>query len=372
MKKLAIVGAGNAACISALSHYYNNKMEKDLLDEIEIYHDPSIPIERVGQGSTLFLPRYLFRVLGINFYHPQNPIKATFKSGILYENWGKKYNKNFHPFPMDIMSIHYVPELLSKTILECGLFKVTEKNIKDPEKEIDADFIIDCRGRNNRDKNLYRKIINPLNSVILADKKGRDVDLLWSGHIATPNGWTFVIPNHDSVSYGYLYNNTITSKEDAEKDFIDRFDVIPDGYLNFENYIAKNMYQGERTILNGNRLFFFEPMESNSGSFYDSVSSLSGVLSPSHKPQANATIQRVAERIQNFIMWHYAKGSKYDTPFWDYAIQLSKGTFDKDEEFIQILEFIRSRSETQIIKKDFGNAYYDQWPGYSIENWDKV
>jgi len=372
MKKLGIVGAGNAACISALGQYYNNKIERNILEEIEIYYDPSIPIERVGQGTNLFFPRYLFRLLGINFYHPQNPIKATFKSGILYENWGKKYDKHFHPFHMDMMSIHYVPELLSKTILECGLFKVTEKNIKDPEKEIDADFIIDCRGRNNIDKNLYRKIINPLNSVILSKKMERDYELNYSRCVATPHGWTFVIPNHDSVSYGYLYNNTITSKEDAEKDFIDRFDVIPDGYLNFENYIAKNIFQGERTVLNGNRLFFLEPMESNSAYFYDSVSSLAGVVTPSDKPKANSIIQREAEKIQNFIMWHYAKGSKYETPFWDYAIRLSKNTFDKDEEFKRLLEVIRSLSKTQKLKGDFGPSHWNQWSGYNIENWDNV
>ena len=36
------------------------------------------------------------------------------------------------------------------------------------------------------------------------------------------------------------------------KDFIERFDVIPDGYLSFDNYVAKDAWRGERTILNGN------------------------------------------------------------------------------------------------------------------------
>ena len=48
-------------------------------------------------------------------------------------------------------------------------------------------------------------------------------------------GWTFLIPNVDSVSYGYLYNNTITSKEDATEDFLE---VVG-------NYIAV----GERTAI---------------------------------------------------------------------------------------------------------------------------
>ena len=370
MNKLAIVGAGNAACISALSHYFHNKINKNNPNEIEIYHDPSIPIERVGQGTTPFFSQYLNTIFGINHYNSINTIKSTFKTGILYENWGKKKDKHFHPFHLQMTSIHYVPELLSKMVLKSGLFKVIEKNIKDPEKEIDANCIIDCRGRNNRDKTLYRNIINPINSVILSNKKGRDVDLLYTKCIATPNGWTFVIPNHDSVSYGYLYNNKITSKEDAEKDFINRFDVIPNGYLNFENYIAKNIFQGERTILNGNRLAFLEPLEANSSPFYNLVSTLAGARYHTEKKELNKKIQREADKIQNFIMWHYAKGSKYETPFWDYAISLSKGTFDKDEEFLEILKFSRSQSWSEILKHQDLN--YNQWNCYSVQNWDKV
>ena len=49
-KKIAIVGAGSAACTTAL-HYY--LYGKDIFDKITIYYDPSTPIERVGQGSTL-------------------------------------------------------------------------------------------------------------------------------------------------------------------------------------------------------------------------------------------------------------------------------------------------------------------------------
>ena len=45
-KKIAIIGAGNAGCISALHFYYY----ADDKYEIEIYHSPGEhPIERVGQ-----------------------------------------------------------------------------------------------------------------------------------------------------------------------------------------------------------------------------------------------------------------------------------------------------------------------------------
>ena len=123
-------------------------------------------------------------------------------------------------------------------------------------------------------------------------------------------------------------------------------------------------------LLNGNRLAFLEPLEANSSPFYNLVSTLAGARYHTEKKELNKKIQREADKIQNFIMWHYAKGSKYETPFWDYAIPLSKGTFDKDEEFLQILEFTRSHSMSQIL--GCGDVNYSQWHGYSVQNWDKV
>ena len=83
-----------------------------------------------------------------------------------------------------------------------------------------------------------------------------------------PNGWTFIIPNQDSVSYGYLFNNTITKKQDAINDFTSRFDLdyVTDT-LEFSNYV-KNFRIGERTILQGNMYGFIEPMEATAVGMY--------------------------------------------------------------------------------------------------------
>ena len=136
MIKIAIVGAGNAGCITAL--HYHKYLNVD--HEIEIYHSPKQhPIERVGQG--------------INWYN--NPIGATNKSGILYENWGKKNDKIFHHFNLSDMSMHFVPQKLSQVVLDSGYFNPIEKEIKNPEEEIDADVIFDCRGRHNRNEEDY-------------------------------------------------------------------------------------------------------------------------------------------------------------------------------------------------------------------------
>ena len=78
-KKIAIIGAGNAGCISAL-HYYFFGRDKY---EIEIYHSPEKhPIERVGQGTTIPPAALISSVFSSNWYN--NEIVSSFKSGILY------------------------------------------------------------------------------------------------------------------------------------------------------------------------------------------------------------------------------------------------------------------------------------------------
>ena len=356
-KKIAIVGAGNAACITALLYYYHGK---ELFDKITIYYDPSFPIERVGQGATLAMPELLFNVFDIDWYNQLEFLKGTRKDGILYENWGKKTEKIFHSFPLHRCSIHYSPHLLSKLTLNCGLFDVVEKNIQNPEEEIDADYIFDCRGKHNRNEDLYEKLINPLNSVILGRDDIPDPNLHYTKCIATPDGWTFAIPNHDSILYGYLFNNTITDKKDAAKNLTDMFGIIPDGNLDFENYIAKNFFDGERTILNGNRGSFLEPLEANSMGFYATVSRCvwNHIVDGANKEVCNQNIRKEMFKIQNFVLWHYQYGSKYNTPFWDYVKTLP---FNPDDEFENMVKAIKNNEPSE-------NGY-SQWEIRSFKIW---
>ena len=363
-KKIAIIGAGSAACTTAL-HYY--LYGKDIFDKITIYYDPSSPIERVGQGSTLLFADKLYNAFGLNWYN-NNLIKATPKNGILYENWGKKVDEIYHNFPMAFQAIHSVPELLSKLLLECGLCNVVEKRIEDPEEEIDSDFIFDCRGKNNRDPEIYNQLISPLNHVILSRKNEVDLRMTHTRCVATPDGWTFVIPNSDSISYGYLFNKSITDIETAKNNFKELFDVEPDIDYHFDNYIAKNIFSGERTILNGNRLSFLEPLEATSISFYDWVarSSWDYIVDGVGKDECNNSVQKEMNRIQTFILWHYQNGSKYDTPFWEYAKSLP---FNPDDEFLKILDTTRKK-DLYFCRNEKENLY-SQWTLNSFKVWEE-
>ncbi len=317
--KITIVGAGNAGCFTAL-HYAWWSRGSGI--EIELIHNPEVNPEPVGQATILDPPRLLFSALGFDWFN--NKVHATPKTGVAYEGWGHVNDIVFHPFPADRLAMHFCPSEMQRAILDSGWFKVIEDNV-DP-KDVDADYVFDCRGK-PEDLSDYDELKNPINAVILGKPNWDVTTCLWTRAVATPHGWTFVIPAlKDSPAHngcvGYLYNNFITLKEDAEKNFLEMFDVDITGHLNFSNYVAKNPVVDDRIFLNGNRLFFLEPLEASALQTYIEWARYSYDIMLNKivniKDGVN-TIKTYIERVQNFILWHYKFGSKYDTPFWYYA-----------------------------------------------------
>ena len=87
--------------------------------------------------------------------------------------------------------------------------------------------------------------------------------------MATPNGWTFVIPNKDVSRMVTCITARLLRERMLLMIFTSRFDLdyIIDSFK-FENYIAKNMFVGERTVLQGNMYGFIEPLEATSLGLY--------------------------------------------------------------------------------------------------------
>ena len=370
--KIAVVGAGNGGSFTALHWgWYSKFADKGV--EVELIYNPDTQPERVGQATLLDAPGLLWAATGFDWYH--NKIHATFKSGILYEGWGKKNDKIFHNFPADRMAMHYCPWEMQKSILDTGHFKVTEGEV-DP-KDIDADYVFDCRGK-PKDYNDYEILNHPINAAILGKPNWNTSEKVWSRHVATPDGWTFVIPTHESspsndYCVGYCYNSDITSQEEAEKNFLNMFDIEVKKHVSFKNYIAKSPIVDDRIFLNGNRLFFLEPLESSSTQtyllwsrlLYDALINGEGTIY-----KAEREILEYIKQVHNFVLWHYQFGSKYDTPFWDYARTL---TFE-DNIFNQFLAHSKTCDSHSIVPDIYGggtvNHQYGQWSAYSFKNWN--
>ena len=368
--KISVVGAGNAGCFTALHYAWWTR--KSTI-EVELIHDPSVSPEPVGQGTILDPPSLLWAATGFDWF--TNKVHATPKTGVGYEGGGKINDIVPNPFPADKLGMHFCPSEMQRSILDSGCFKVSEDDI-DP-KDVDADYVFDCRGK-PKDLSDYDELINPINAVILG-KPNWDVTCLWTRAVATPDGWAFVIPAlKDSPAYngcvGYLYNSDITSKEDAEKNFLDLFDVDISGYLKFNNYIAKNPVVDDRIFLNGNRLFFLEPLEASALQTYLEWARYSYNAIINRKidnKEATSQIKNYIERVQNFVLWHYQFGSKYDTPFWDYAQTLSF----KDPDFNIRLKQMRKLERGDIVPPLYGgellpNPRYAYWDLIAFKMWD--
>ena len=372
--KIVVVGAGNGGCFTALTYA---QVLKDVSPpyEIELIYDPDISPEIDGQATFQSVPAILYQTLEFDWYN--NHIHATPKSGILYEGWGKVNHKWFHPFPAHNMAMHFCPSEMQHYILNSGYFKVSQSKVLNPQ-DIDADYVFDCRGKPT-DFTDYDELINPTNACILAEPNWDTTEALWSRHVATPDGWTFVIPmKEDSPSrsgtVGYCYNSNITSREDAEKNMLEMFDVKITKHIQYKSYIAKNLVVDDRIFLNGNRLFFIEPLESSAlqthlewARFaYDFIIGRNIEIK-----EATKQMKSYIERVQNFILWHYQFGSRYETPFWDYAKTLSF----KDADFNIRLKQIRKLDRGDVVAPEYGgevfpNSNYGCWDLSSFKLWE--
>ena len=382
--KIVIIGAGNGGVWTALNYAYHSRKAEEI--EIELIHDPEIDSFPVGQALFPGQSALLYAACDISWY--SNEVRATPKLGILYENWSKGTPNLYHEFPFDQIAMQADPKYLQRYILNSGLFVVKEGNVTDLDT-VDADVIFDCRGNIGKDNIEYESLYSPVNSVLLAVGPPPEKPQLWSRHVATPNGWTFVIPNTtETLSYGYLYNSNITSIEEAKINFREVFPEAKGSYsqhfehrdeiinLPFESYIAKNPIRidsnGRKIILNGNRLAFLEPMESTAIGFYHAVAifALDWIRGKDNVDAALvvANIKKMIHEIHTFTSWHYTKGSVYDTPFWRSAQVQTSAKFEQPDELFQNIVDLAKITDYVDVDITF-KGRYGLWPAASIKRW---
>jgi len=361
-QKIAVIGKGNAGCLSAVhfNHYHSNH-------EIELYSDPTIQPVPTGQGSTLDYPDLLWRCLGTNW---QDKFPVTVKKGIMYENWGKIKDSFFHPFPFGQYSVHCSPKDFQDFVTNNIKvnFKKTEEHVLD-YNDIDADYIIDCRGTPKTFEN-YDTLINPLNAALLANLPKKENDVEFTRCIATPHGWTFYIPLPNTTSVGYLYNSNITSKEEAENDFKERFKVnVINHSITFNQYVVKEPIIDKRIFLNGNKLFFLEPLEATAMGTYIVANKLYSSAIDGHCSieDSKLKLKDYIDKVESFILWHYLKGSKFNTPFWEYAKDLAlKNKSSSLQKVVEDSLNFNNEEKHYIRDSDFK---YAQWGLFNFKNW---
>ena len=123
------------------------------------------------------------------------------------------------------------------------------------------------------------------------------------------------------TSLGYLFNKDITNVVDAKKDFKKTFGVTNAKEFGFSQYVAKEPIIDNRVLLNGNRLFFLEPLEATAMGTYLQTARFyyDYMFNNTSKYQTGLNIREYVNKVQNFILWHYASGSIYNSKFWTHA-----------------------------------------------------
>tara|TARA_B100000214_G_scaffold373765_1_gene354813 strand:- start:1685 stop:2230 length:546 start_codon:yes stop_codon:yes gene_type:complete len=124
-----------------------------------------------------------------------------------------------------------------------------------------------------------------------------------------------------------MFNSDITSDNEALDNFVEQFgEHRLLGFRSFHNYMANNPVLDGRIFMNGNKYFFIEPLEATSVTGYMVwiERTLQYVMGNATLQDIVADNQRDIQENANFLLYHYAHGSEFNTPFWDYAKGLYK------------------------------------------------
>ena len=341
MKKLSIIGKGTAGII-AVNHFASYTNPDEL--EIECYYDSNKPEQTVGEGTTVDFPQTLNNTQDLQFHDIFKLCNGNFKTGIHYIGWGKK--DYMHTFPMPNVSIHFNAVMLQKLLMEKNQERVKfiDKAVK--HEDINTDYILDCSGKPEDDSEFYKAKYIPVNTALVYQCKWDNPLYTHTLCIADNYGWIFGIPLQDRISFGYIYNRNINTKEQVNKRLlkvIDNYKQTPNDeplHLEFNNYYRKVNFT-EHVGYNGNASFFLEPMEATSIATIDDINrfTFDVVFNINNLDFVNSKYNKWFKEVEDIITLHYLAGSKYDNKFWRYAKNLAEECYnDKSQMLNDILK----------------------------------
>lgn len=398
-RKIAVVGVGSAG-IQTLCHFLVNC---DALEfEIVSIHDPDTPILGIGESTNPTFISTIEAGMNFNLYEHLEDLDATLKFGTMYEGW--REHNFINPLLTGNVAIHFntfklrdfaLPRLHKRWGKKFSEIKGKVGDVIDGDdfatvtingEEHKFDFLIDCRGFPKDYSNCEVMPYVTVNHALVHNVEETDNRYSWghTKHKATPDGWMFGVPLQSRKSYGYMFNDNITTVEQAKENFSKEIGVPVDQLQNieykFQSYRAKDII-GNRVFKNGNAAVFFEPMFANSLWLYDIINgNIFNILHGhcSHGAAAGA-IAHACSVVSTMIAYSYHGGSNYDTEFWKQIVVPTKDALHSSQPFfsmkqrmrfmdsrnyIEPLAFVFSSVNLKIIDDDdhFGYGYFDAIP----------
>ena len=349
MQKIAVIGVGSGG-IQAICHMLV------WLKDVEIYsvYDPKIDIVGIGESTNPGFVSIIQDALDFDLRYDMPDLDATLKFGTEYIDW--RPTRFMNPLLDAGVAIHFntfkfkefaFPRLKNKWAGKffeiqgtvTNIQNVTVNNIAKAKVTIDGDehlfdWVIDCTGfpKQLTDENYVILHDHPVNHCLVHNKIGGD-DWRSTRHRATIDGWQFELPLATRCSFGYLFNNKITSKDVAKQNFANLINVdiaeLDNIEYVFTAYHKRKIFDG-RIFTNGNGSAFFEPMFANSLWIYNNLNRLFTQLFYSATSETEQILNNQAkflfEQILAMMYLNYHRGSVHDTEFWNNAKKVTNNS----------------------------------------------
>ena len=358
-QKVAILGVGSAGIVT-LSHllaYLSNDWEV-----VSVY-DPKTPILGIGESTNPSFIRNLELGTRFSLMEDIDKLDSTLKFGTMFKGWREKDWLNpllsggvavhFNNFKLKEFAFSRFPELWPEK------FKTLEGRVEDiinTDESITLivngkpevfDFVVDCRGFPTEWEDYVQSSCSLMNHCLIYSFKEFD-PIQYTEHIATENGWMFGVPLKSRKTYGYMFNDKITTVEDAQKNMAMHLKINVDDLrtspeyreYNFVPYFTKR-FANKRLMKNGNRSLFFEPISATSINQYNATCQIifKYLVGQINEIEANAEFIHESNVTEDIINYYYHGGSTYDTEFWRQAKQNAIENLQGNLRFNWILDY---------------------------------
>lgn len=370
-RRIGIVGAGTAGLLTLV--HFCTWLDNDW--EVYSIHNPAKAILGIGESTNGGFISLLERGthFSIGKKEDMDALDATVKYGSKFIGWRK--HSWINPLLDGMAAIHFnnfnfrnfVYQRLEKLWPE--QFRVLEGDVtgmvNHPDRvvvtvdneEHEFDYIVDCMGFPSSYDDYILSDCTPVNRCQIHNVTDYEFEPV-TDHIAHANGWMFGVPLQGRKSFGYLYNDQITPKEEAIKDMQRYFetDHIDNKEYVFNCYSAKKLIDG-RIAKNGNKALFFEPMIANSMFIYIFAARVMWdyMMEGADVEACNAKFAKAVREMEDVISYYYQGGSTFESEFWDIATRHTKARLQSRQEFKDQMDSYRQLKSRGILQR--GNLY---------------
>jgi tryptophan halogenase len=369
--RIAVLGGGTAGFIAA-AHLTRRLPRAELLHVF----DSRIPTIGVGEGTTPRFPLWFEEITGLGLPYLAERCGATLKKGTRFDGWGSDGSEFLHRFqPAWLIGYHFDAAEVVRVLGEYVRAERTDARVEALHTAAQGvglqlgdgtthlcDYVLDARGfprpMDGAADDLIQVDWIPTGRAILRRLSPQGLSGATRA-AARPHGWIFQIPLRDWTSCGYIFNPRISSDAEVEADFTAflRAEGVSAwehrGMLNFPNFLRHTMFDG-RVFRVGNAACFLEPLEATAiGTAIVQVrSAAQWIVDHSRNRRAgpdavegfNGEMLSYVCCDSLFLAWHYSCGSRWDTPFWQYARRgierarknaIARALLDDMREFVQ-------------------------------------